>query len=213
MCSLSLLSALKTTGLNDKAVLPRSFEIGFRPIIRGLSAPTPRIWYGRYQLEQDKISNKFGFWHSPASLRRATAGATTSGWPDYHLHDIHAPSGCWSQFVFCPPPFPSRSGLRRHPYLVFQFASLRWRRWSAFSLVVVKFGNQLPASVVTAPSVNIFKKRLEQVWAELFPHIPHWLNTNHPNPQPERPTAQDNRGHSMISKMRADHRKFILESR
>ncbi len=46
---------------------------------------------------------------------------------------------------------------------------------------IVKYWNKLPASVVTAPSVNVFKKRLEEVWTEVFPHLPHWLNT-HPPP-------------------------------
>ncbi len=32
--------------------------------------------------------------------------------------------------------------------------------------------NKLPASVVTAPSGNIFKTRLEEVWTEVFPHLP-----------------------------------------
>ncbi len=67
--------------------------------------------------------------------------------------------------VFLPP---ARRGHRR-------------RRWSAFSVRVVKYWNKLPASVVTAPSVNVFKKRLEEVWTEAFPHLPQWLNT-HPTP-------------------------------
>ncbi len=40
-----------------------------------------------------------------------------------------------------------------------------------------------PASVVTAPSVNVFKKRLEKVWTGIFPHLPHRLNS-HPLPPP-----------------------------
>ncbi len=35
-----------------------------------------------------------------------------------------------------------------------------------------------PANVVTAPSVNVFKKRLEKVWTEVFPYLPHLLS-NH----------------------------------
>ncbi len=38
---------------------------------------------------------------------------------------------------------------------------------------VVKYWNKLPASVVAAPSVKIFKKRLEKVLAEVFPHLLH----------------------------------------
>ncbi len=36
---------------------------------------------------------------------------------------------------------------------------------------VVKYWNKLPASVITAPSANVFKKRLEEVWTEVFPHL------------------------------------------
>ncbi len=68
---------------------------------------------------------------------------------------------------------PARRGLRGHPYKVLQGASHRRRRTSAFSVRVVKYWNKLPASVVTAPSVNAFKKRLEKVWTEVFPHPPH----------------------------------------
>ncbi len=64
---------------------------------------------------------------------------------------------------------PARRGLRAQ----LQGASHRRRRGSAFSVRVVKSWNKLPASVVTAPSVNAFKKRLEEVWTEVFPHLPH----------------------------------------
>ncbi len=43
---------------------------------------------------------------------------------------------------------PARRGLKGYPYKVLQ------------------------ASVVEACSVNIFKKRLEKVWTEVFPHLP-----------------------------------------
>ncbi len=68
---------------------------------------------------------------------------------------------------------PARRGLRGHPFKVLQGAGHRRRRGSAFSVRVVKYWNKLPASVVTAPSVNVFKKRLEKVWTEAFPHLPH----------------------------------------
>ncbi len=68
---------------------------------------------------------------------------------------------------------PARSGLRGHPFKVLQGASRPQRRGSAFSMRIVKYWNKLPASVVTAPSVNVFKKRLEEVWTEVFPHLPH----------------------------------------
>ncbi len=68
---------------------------------------------------------------------------------------------------------PARRGLRGHPFKVLQDASHRRRRGSAFSVRVVKYWNKFPASVVTAPSVNVLKKRLEKVWTEVFPHLPH----------------------------------------
>ncbi len=55
----------------------------------------------------------------------------------------------------------ARRGLRGHPYKVLQGASHRRRRGSAFSMRVVKNWKKLPASVITAPSVNVFKKRKE----------------------------------------------------
>ncbi len=68
---------------------------------------------------------------------------------------------------------PARRGLRAHPFKVLQGASRCRRRGSAFLVRVVKYWNKHPASVVTAPSVNVFKKRLEEVWTEVFPHLPH----------------------------------------
>ncbi len=58
---------------------------------------------------------------------------------------------------------PALRGLRRHPYKLLQGTSHCRRRGSAFSVRVSKYWNKLPASVVEAPSVNVFKKRLEEV--------------------------------------------------
>ncbi len=77
---------------------------------------------------------------------------------------------------------PARGSLRGHPYKVTQGASHRRRRGSSFSVRVVKYWNKFPVPSVTAPSVNVFKKRLEKVWTEVFPHLPHWLNTHLPIP-------------------------------
>ncbi len=63
---------------------------------------------------------------------------------------------------------PTRCGLRGHPFKALQGASHRRSRGSAFSVRVVKYWSKLSASVVTAPSVNVFKKRLEEVWTEVF---------------------------------------------
>ncbi len=68
---------------------------------------------------------------------------------------------------------PTQCGLRGHPYKALQGEThRRWRR-SAFSVRFVKYWNKLPASVVTVPSVNVLKKRLEEVWTKDFPHHPH----------------------------------------
>ncbi len=80
---------------------------------------------------------------------------------------------------------PARRSLRGLSFKVLQGASRLQRRGSEFSVRVVIYWNRLSASVVTAPSVNVFKKRLEKVWTEVFPHLPHWLNTQ---PLPLSPT-------------------------
>ncbi len=43
---------------------------------------------------------------------------------------------------------------------------------------VVTYWNKLPTSVVTAASVKTCKKRLQKVWTEGFPHLPHWLSSH-----------------------------------
>ncbi len=82
--------------------------------------------YGRHS----KVSYKVGNWHLPPSLRRETAVATTSGRTDYHIQDINGSLGCWSQLTFSP--------------------SHRLSRGSVFSVRVVKYWDELPASVVMA---------------------------------------------------------------
>ncbi len=100
--------------LHDKAFLLRSFEIGFHPVKRGLSVSTPPIFYAsllakpceRYHpfRANSGISYKVGKGHSPAYLRRETAAAgplflaaaTTSGWPNYRIQDIH---GSFCQYI------------------------------------------------------------------------------------------------------------------
>ncbi len=96
--------------------------------------------------------------------------------PPSPLHqDIQGPFGYWSELIF-PPSCSNRP--KRAPLQSFlQSSSHRRKRGSAFSVRVVKYWNKLPASVVTAPSVNVFKKRLEKVWTEIFPYLPHWPNT------------------------------------
>ncbi len=174
----------KTIDLYNKALLPWSPEIGMHPFIRGLSSSAPQIWFARrfakprcrYQPSRAnwKISYEVGNWHASPPLRRETAAVTNPDWLDYRLQDIHGPFEYWSEPFFLPL---ARRGLRRHPYIVLQGVSYRQRRGSAFSVRVVKHRKKLPPCVVTTPSVNVFKKRLEEVWTEVFPYLPHWLNT------------------------------------
>ncbi len=76
-------------------------------------------------------------------------------------------------------------GSNWHPYKVLHSVSHRRRRGSAFSVKV----NKLTVSVVIAPSVNVSKKRLERVWTEVFPHLPHWLNIYLPISHPFHPAC------------------------
>ncbi len=80
--------------------------------------------------------------------------------------------------VFLPP---TRRGPRGHPYKVHQGTSQRRRRGSAFSARVVKYWNKLPISVVTAPSVNVFKVG-ESLDRNLSPSPP--LTEHSPPPLP-----------------------------
>ncbi len=165
--------------LHDKALVPRSLEIGFHPFIRGLTTSTPRIWYAslfnkprcRYQPSWaiSKISYNVGNWYTSPPLRRETAGAG----PSFLITPFKIITGLLdidpNSFFL---PLAQRS-LRGHPYIVLKGASHRQRRGSAFSVRLVKYWNEVPA-----PSVNVFKKRREKVWTEVFPHLPHRLNAH-----------------------------------
>ncbi len=73
-----------------------------------------------------------------------------------------------SEFFLRPP----RAGLRGHTYRLLQRPSRLRRRSGAFSVRIVKFWNRLPAHLVLAPSVSIFKKQLDRHWSEIFPAAP-----------------------------------------
>ncbi len=160
------ISVNKAIDLHDKVLFPRSLEIGFHPFIRVLSASAPRIrWTSqfakprcRYQpfRANSKISYKVGSWHASASLRRETAVETTLCWPDYRLQDFQGPFGYWSELVFPPSRSmrPKRASLQGTPRCE-PPPKERAGIWAR----VVKYWNKLPASVVAAPSVNVFKKR------------------------------------------------------
>ncbi len=59
-----------------------------------------------------------------------------------------------------------------HAYRLLQGPSRLRRRSGAFSVRVVKYWNRLPAHLVLAPSVSIFKKQLDRHWFEIFPAAP-----------------------------------------
>ncbi len=67
---------------------------------------------------------------------------------------------------------PLRAGLRGHTYRLLQGPSRLRRRSGAFSVRVMKYWNRLPAYLVLAPSVSIFKKQFDRHWFEIFPAAP-----------------------------------------
>ncbi len=49
LCTLWLRKKIKTADLHDKVLLPRSFELGFDPVMRDVGASAPAVWYaGRF---------------------------------------------------------------------------------------------------------------------------------------------------------------------
>ncbi len=55
-------------------------------------------------------------------------------------------------------------GLKSYSFKVLQGPSQRFRRKSSFSIRVVKHWNTLPITIVTAPSINSFKRCLISAW-------------------------------------------------
>ncbi len=82
---------------------------------------------------------------------------------------------------------------------VLQGASHRLRRRSAFSVRVVKYWNKVTASVVTAPFVNVFKKRLEKFWTEAFPISPIDWTLIFKFPTPPSPSNQHSTHYQLSS--------------
>ncbi len=162
--------------MHKNNIFPSLSFIGFHPFIQGLSASAPRSWYAsllgkfccRYQPSRanSKISFKVGHWHSSPPLRRETAAAEPS-FLAAAMTDLITALKIFKGLLDIDP------NLVFHPYKVLQCTSHRQRIGSAFSVKVVKYWNKLQASVVTAPSVDVFKKRSEKVGTEVFPHLPH----------------------------------------
>ncbi len=134
------------------------------------------------------FSNNVGYEYSSTPLQRETAvvgpsflsAARNLGGPNSNMQDIQRRIGCGSKIHL----FPS--------HWILQNKSHRRKSGSAFSMRVVKYWYKLPASVVMGPSVNIFKKRLDQVWKEVFPHLPvtyhYWVTAHFPNSLTTGPT-------------------------
>ncbi len=88
------------------------------------------------------------------------------------IQDIHVSFGHGFIPVFPPP---TRRSLWRYPYKVLQSKSLRRRRGLCYNGI----NSRLPSLPLLLS--KYFKKRLEKVWTEVFPHVSHWLNTHLPN--------------------------------
>ncbi len=100
-----------------------------------------------------EVGYKTGYWPLSSSLRRKTAAAETSCWPDIHILNIHGPSGYGSELVL---PL-TLICLRGHPYKVPQVKSINRRSRLTFSAKVMKYWKALPATVVTASSVHMVR--------------------------------------------------------
>ncbi len=82
---------------------------------------------------------------------------------------------------------PAQRSLRGYSFKLLEGASHRRRRGSAFLVRDVKYWNKLPASVVTVPSVNAFKKSWRKFGQKSFPISPF---TNPLSPTPPCPPAK-----------------------
>ncbi len=140
----------------------------------GLSVLTPRIWgtvslpnlvtYSNHLEWFQRLATRLvtGICHLPYEQRMQRLNLHSLQWRRFRTDMIIA--------------FKIFTG--RHTYKVRRGANHRRRRGFSLSMRFVKYCKKLSASVVTAPSVNILKKRLEKVWTEAFPRL--HLGTNVP---------------------------------
>ena len=80
------------------------------------------------------------------------------------LHDKYY--GEYSQLVKLHASHISKEGTRGHIFKLCQEGSKLNLRRQSFPVRITKVWNQLPNSVVTAPTVNTFKNRLDRHWRE-----------------------------------------------
>ncbi len=93
----------------------------------------------------------------------------------------------YPSLFFIPPVRPGLSGL---PLNVLQGPSRRLQRKSSFSTRVVKYWNRLPTPIVTAPSLNSFKRQLDSDSEEQFAEVPSFYSSSPPQPQLHNPLLQ-----------------------
>ncbi len=137
-------------------------------------------------------------------FQRSRAWLTTTKWPPRSLSIARRIIGLtvkiWHKRtqtgVICEAPVVSRflRDLTSTPFIssnsnAFKAACRRlgqkWAKAGVQSVTILSVLRKMTrwglVSDVTAPSVIVFKKRLEKVWKEVFPRHPHWLNTPHPS--------------------------------
>ncbi len=91
---------------------PSLFKLAIQKKLRDLHklyiSSSPRIWHAslfvkpRRRYQSFRANSKIS-WHTLPSLRRKTAAATTSSWPDYHIQDILRSFDVDPNLFFSPP--------------------------------------------------------------------------------------------------------------
>ncbi len=141
---------MKRFDVHDKELLPRSLEIGFHSLIRGLNASATQIWHarlftkprGKYQPSgaDSKISCNVGSLPYDERLQLLGLHSLQRRWLRADLITAFKIfTGFWFFLI------PTGRGLRGHPFKVLQAASHRRWRGSAVSARAVKYWNKLPA--------------------------------------------------------------------
>ncbi len=114
-----------------------------------------------------KVGLRAGNWPSSFTLQRETVAAgpsfpasvISSGWPDNRIQD-DGPTACGSECAFF-------------------FLLLAADALTRYSKVKPVAKGEDPSSVFTSSSDNVFRKRLVEVWTEVFPHLLVWFHVWH----------------------------------